>query len=220
MLLSRPALIIAMSSLFLALASTHAISDTISIGALSTLYKPLKFTHDKHMEIESNCSVCHHNSAEGTTPKCGSCHGALQGEAKNRTITGLKDAYHGRCIGCHKRLSGPIECAGCHNKKNRELNLLSLKTISNIYGPANFSHGKHIDAVSDCALCHHQAEGNNGITACKECHEAAPVYTYKGADRKNSLGLKGAYHGLCVSCHKKTAGPVDCAGCHQRNANK
>jgi hypothetical protein len=203
-ILSRPALILAISILFVAVVSSQAMSDTISIGGLSKLYQPLKFTHDKHMEIGSNCNVC---------------HGAARGAAKKKTVTGLKDAYHGRCIGCHKELSGPVECAGCHNAKKRELDVLYLKTISNIYGPAYFPHGRHIDAVSDCALCHHQAEDNR-TSACKGCHDASPVYKYKGNDRRTELGLKGAYHGLCVGCHQKASGPVGCVDCHKKQGQK
>lgn len=219
MLLSRPIFIIAIS-IFLAIPLCgEAQPDTISIGAISKIYEPLKFTHDKHMEIESNCSACHHHSEQGATPTCASCHSDGDKVAKKRNIIGLKDAYHGLCIGCHKKISGPSGCTGCHNKKNRKLDTISLKTISNIYLPVTFSHGKHIDTISDCASCHHHSEGNS-TPACNVCHETATIYKYKGPDRKTALGLKGAYHVLCVGCHKKGNGPTKCGECHIRKARK
>lgn len=219
MIPTRPALIVAISILFVAILSSPGIADTMSIGSLSKVYKPLKFTHDKHMDIASKCDVCHHYSGEGKTPTCVTCHSAPPGKGKIKTVTGLKDAYHNRCIGCHKEMSGPVECAGCHSEKKKEMHVMYLKTISNLYGPAVFTHGRHIDTVGDCASCHHQMEGSK-VSRCKECHEAAPVYKYKGQERKTDLGLKGAYHGLCVGCHKESSGPVGCVECHKKQVKK
>ncbi len=213
MIPSRILFMAAVSILFVASVSPGASADMIRLGALSTVYEPLAFTHDKHMEIGSDCTVCHHHSGQ-ETPRCGSCHGAGGAGAKN--IPGLKDAYHGRCVGCHEKMGGPATCAGCHKKKNVKLDNLTLSSISNMFKPVQFSHGSHIDSLGDCALCHHHAEGDR-TAACKSCHEAAMVYVYQGSERKTGLGLKGAYHVLCVGCHKKNnSGPVGCTDCHDR----
>lgn len=215
---SRGLLMAAISILFVVPVCPKASADVVRIGALSTVYEPLRFTHDKHMEIESNCSVCHHYSGQ-ETPSCVSCHDAGLGGAKERHIIGLKDAYHGRCIGCHRKTGGPSACAGCHKKKNEKLDTLTLSAISHLFTPVRFSHGSHVDALHDCAVCHHHSKGN-GTAACNGCHEAEMVYTYKGSERKTGLGLKGAYHVLCVGCHKKSGGPVSCDACHDRRAQK
>ncbi len=213
-LISRPIFIALVTTLLVAPLSYDAVADNLTIGRLSQVYEPLKFNHDKHMDIESNCAACHHHSGQ-ETPTCSSCHGPGDQGAKKRNIAGLKGAYHGLCIGCHKKISGPAECNGCHKKKNRKLDIMEMKTISNVFAPVQFSHGRHIDAISDCALCHHQTEGNRAAP-CNSCHEAATIYKYKGTDRKTGLGLKGAYHGLCVGCHKKASGPAGCNDCHQK----
>jgi hypothetical protein len=204
----------AASILFVAAISLTATADVIRLGTLSTVYEPLAFTHDKHMEIGSECGVCHHHSNQ-ETPRCGSCHGSTGGQG-DKNIIGLKDAYHGRCVGCHEKMGGPAACVGCHKKKNAKLDNLTLNSISNMFKPVQFRHGGHIDSLSDCGLCHHHAEGGRAA-ACKSCHEAGAVYVYRGSERRTGLGLKGAYHVLCVGCHKKeNAGPVGCAECHDR----
>lgn len=218
--LSRRILFItAMAALLVVPLSHGARADAISIGELSKIYEPLKFTHDKHMEIEANCSSCHHYSGQ-ETPNCRTCHNAGGDESsKKKNIVGLQDAYHGLCIGCHKKISGPSTCSGCHKKKDRKLDTLNLGTISKRFTPVQFSHGRHIDTLNDCALCHHNSK-RNLTPACTSCHEAAPIYKYAGPDRKTGLGLKGAYHGLCVGCHKKTSGPAGCTDCHLKKAVK
>lgn len=77
------------------------------------------FPHALH-EKKIDCIKCHHNfneygvnvGSEGET--CGSCHGSKPG------LVGLREAFHGQCIGCHRRLlrkkltTGPVLCADCH----------------------------------------------------------------------------------------------------------
>jgi hypothetical protein len=219
--LPRLILIVAIStSIFLITPMSGEVwSDTIDLGALSKIYEPMKFTHDKHMEIESNCNACHHHSKQGETRTCASCHSAGNQGTKKKNIVGLKDAYHGLCINCHKKTSGPAKCSECHTKKTKKFETIDLKKLSNIYKAVKFSHGKHIDIVADCTSCHHYSE-SGAIPSCASCHEAIRVYQYKVSGKKAGLGLKGAYHGLCIDCHKKTSGPAGCNECHKRKTGE
>ena len=86
------------------------------------------FSHDIHSEkLESEgCGICHHVPddqsgklvyAEGEELGCKECHVRL----KDNQIPALREAYHGNCTACHRRLikdgqaqSGPTTCGGCH----------------------------------------------------------------------------------------------------------
>jgi hypothetical protein len=170
------------------------------------------------MEIESNCNTCHHYTKEGDTPPCSKCHGTATEAPKKHIAIGLRDAYHGLCIGCHKKISGPVDCGGCHIKK-KNFDTIYLKALSKTYQPVRFSHGYHIGLAKNCPPCHHHNEAG-GTPPCGSCHENTTIYRYKGADRKTGLGLKAAYHGLCVGCHEKGKGPTACSACHGEKADK
>jgi predicted CXXCH cytochrome family protein len=188
--------------------------DLIIIDKIARLYPPFKFTHEKHMEIsEGDCKKCHHFSGE-KTPPCSACHTK---DGKGNIKVPLREAYHGLCIRCHKDMAGPTSCKDCHGSPVKKYDLISLSQLSKLYNPVTFTHGKHINLIQNCRECHHKEEG---ITySCSPCHSKEDVYKYEGS--KVSVGLKGAYHGLCLSCHKKTGkGPLKCTSCHEKRAKK
>jgi len=71
--------------------------------------------HDHQARVHDDCSVCHHKWDKHSDPKaCKSCHGEKADGAKPK----MKDAYHKRCKGCHKKeKKGPTKCKGCHGRK-------------------------------------------------------------------------------------------------------
>ena len=91
---------------------------------------------------------------------------------------------------------------------------IEIKELKNLYGPVEFPHSDHFDYADDCSVCHHHSEGKT--ISCKVCHKPFKVYKYEGSKRINGLGLKGAYHGRCLGCHKEEGGPVGCTECHER----
>ncbi len=123
------------------------IPELVTIGSLSKEYAATEFPHRKivltlmegmkkdslaasfHAGEVSMCQGCHHNSPKAMKPpRCSNCHGAPFVEsAPDRP--GLKGAYHGQCISCHKAM-GITElkkgsktlkaqsCVVCHDKKN------------------------------------------------------------------------------------------------------
>jgi hypothetical protein len=86
------------------------------------------------------------------------------------------------------------------------------------YQPVRFMHGKHISLVNeDCSKCHHLRPADpeaSETVACSSCHQKSfdPAIPER-------VGLKAAYHLQCMTCHQDMKkGPVDCLGCHSRNA--
>ena len=77
-----------------------------------------------HADPGTVCQACHHHSEPGAKkpPKCVNCHGKPFDE-KQPDRPGLKDAYHGQCMSCHKAmaLKKPVntDCVGCHKEKKK-----------------------------------------------------------------------------------------------------
>ena len=91
----------------------------------------VSFSHEIHTEALAGdgCGICHHVQddqsgklvyVEGEELSCSECHV----RQKNKDTPALREAYHGNCTGCHRRLikssypnSGPTTCGGCHVKQ-------------------------------------------------------------------------------------------------------
>ena len=92
---------------------------------------PVSFSHEIHADTleAQGCGICHHVPddqsgklvyLEGEELSCMECH--LQ--QKDNQKPGLREAFHGNCTVCHRRLiknnqpkSGPTTCGGCHKKQ-------------------------------------------------------------------------------------------------------
>jgi hypothetical protein len=97
---------------------------------------------------------------------------------------------------------------------------ITMDSISQVYGPVEFSHRQHADIAGNCAKCHHHSP-KGSTPACGECHEPIVVYHYDAAKKGPDIGLKGAYHGLCMGCHKQMgSGPLGCTDCHAKKGKK
>ena len=88
------------------------------------------FPHDQHVDAmeDDGCGACHHvyddgkgalvPAHDGEEMSCTECHGAR----KDGSTPALREAYHGQCTGCHRRLAGenktagPVTCGECHKK--------------------------------------------------------------------------------------------------------
>lgn len=91
---------------------------------------PVSFPHEIHAEsLEvDGCGICHHVQddrsgklvyVEGEEFSCKECHV----RQKDNNTPALREAYHGNCTVCHRRLikknrpkTGPTTCGGCHIK--------------------------------------------------------------------------------------------------------
>jgi c(7)-type cytochrome triheme protein len=90
---------------------------------------PVTFPHNLHTEKGLSCKDCHHLYEKGENVldesklvegnkeiQCSACHGP-------KSRLNLEQAYHGQCIGCHKKpmkdqkKTPPRYCGGCHVRK-------------------------------------------------------------------------------------------------------
>jgi len=115
--------------------------ETMTIGALANLYRPVPFSHVRHtklarckdchhhttgqQDMDPNCSRCHAYSPEASIVACKDCHTQKQfypeqvtaGDHRNLyhiDKPGLKGAYHLNCVPCHAKKNAPSDCEGCH----------------------------------------------------------------------------------------------------------
>ncbi|MGB2697611.1 MAG: cytochrome c3 family protein [Candidatus Zixiibacteriota bacterium] len=203
--------------------------ETLTLSHLAKIYEPVPFSHEMHTLVTEGCASCHHHSPEGETPSCGECHNPSS--VKDLGIAGLKEAYHGKCMGCHKEMEvGPTGCTECHAKLTKKSppkiqptaekksktgpETLTLSRLEKKYEAVIFSHEIHNLITEDCATCHHHSPAGQ-TPSCDKCHDA-PF----DPENLNMPGLKGAYHLQCVGCHKETGAPAGCTECHAKKDSK
>ena len=130
-----------------------------------------------------------------------------------------------------------------------------IKKLADHYEPVRFMHRKHAGVLKDCTICHHRMprekldtygqpvtmaylrKAKQKPTSCALCHKE-PF----NPRQMDTPGLKGAYHQLCMDCHREadqtphvrgpvmysamargpevrpldTQAPTDCLACHAR----
>lgn len=191
------------------------ITDTLKFD------KPL---HDLHTEILSkDCSACHH--VKGKETSCKKCHK----EVDRKKLISMKNASHLNCIGCHKEMSGPVNCTDCHNKSAEEKNAkpgdapISTQIQQdanpkdkdtgvpvNKMGAVAFDHDAHGKYQDNCNSCHHTEET---VSCMDSCH------TVNGSEQGKMITAEQAMHNIdskrsCVGCHEENKKDKECAGCH------
>ncbi len=116
-----------------------------------------------------------------------------------------------------------------------------LDSLAQLYEPVVFNHAMHEEVTeSRCAVCHHHTLGTpvedknclrchaeSGAAdeiSCQGCHSSkrfeAEYLNRIDADNtlyhRDKVGLKGAYHLRCMTCHAEMGVPNGCQDCHAR----
>ena len=113
----------------LAQEETYMLADEDIFGKLRR--PAVVFQHEIHTDIlsDEDCITCHHDEdentgkliyTEGEEQSCKECHAAY----KEGDKPALREAFHGSCTICHRRLikkkeqkTGPTTCGECHTKE-------------------------------------------------------------------------------------------------------
>lgn len=88
--------------------------------------------------------------------------------------------------------------------------MVLLNQLSKEYEPVIFAHRLHAqmsETSAGCAVCHHLNPADR-ILDCSNCHSA----TQPGTILKPNL--RGAYHRLCLECHREWNQNTQCTLCH------
>jgi hypothetical protein len=136
-------------------ASATESSEIIVLDNLGNIYEPVLFDHAMHMDIAScaschhhttgtampvednRCFACHKENCTSCTVACTDCHAGNRGVAEeikesqtadlyHKDRTGLKRAYHLRCLGCHREMETASGCQDCHAKKDSHLKVTQI----------------------------------------------------------------------------------------------
>jgi len=94
------------------------------------------------------------------------------------------------------------------------LTIDKFKDQTDIYVPVIFSHRLHAEMsgmAGGCRMCHHYNPPGQ-VIGCSDCHELMRKRT-----DISKPDLKGAYHRLCMDCHRTWSGKVECESCHALN---
>ena len=110
---------------FMAIAAGPQSPESVDLGKYADKRPKVKFDHKEHVDvIKVECKTCHHTMKEGDTivQTCNAqeCHGPTA-EGKKLALTGMKNAFHGLCLECHKKekaagKKSPTMCNDCHKK--------------------------------------------------------------------------------------------------------
>ena len=86
-----------------------------------------------------------------------------------------------------------------------------------------FPHSQHIEAVSDCKVCHHIYQNGKNVLDESQLVPGNPeIRCLKCHGERLHLPLQQAFHDQCIGCHvrhkheKKRTGPRYCGACHIR----
>ena len=187
---------------------------------------------------QNSCIGCHETVATAT-PECAGCHAQMPATAQ-------KDPES--CKACHNVESGKIQAASdpvllakdeVAGRKDQYTRVPADKIPETVviddlvdeYKASQFPHGKvvraimekadnsalartfHRDQVQLCVGCHHNSPQSLEPPKCVSCHSK----TGPAADGRP--GLKGAFHGQCITCHQEmkvaSVQATDCVKCHE-----
>jgi octaheme c-type cytochrome (tetrathionate reductase family) len=182
----------------------YFVLDSPIIKKNNDLYGPVRFMHNKHMTVSGDCVTCHHYRPEhknaSETVRCRACHQ----EAFNSKVpgrTGLKAAYHLKCLGCHKEVKkGPVNCTGCHAK-----NVPDHNTLVQLSGKP-----KPSEVTKECLRCH-QSSGEGLLTSAHWLWRGPSTNTH-GREKEISNGkATNTMNNFCIALSNNWP---RCTSCH------
>jgi len=187
----------------------------------------VQFLHDAHtqnIQDKKNCSTCH-------LEKDGQFVFKFM-RLDNGTTEKDMAIYHENCIACHVetestgKKAGPItgDCRSCHKTQpgtgNSHQPILFDKSLHYRHESAELIRPQDPADTVNCSACHHTYDKSIGKTVYTKGEEGSCRYCHKEETTDEASSIRWSSHDACVNCHqalvsqKKTAGPVECAGCH------
>ncbi|MDD9303271.1 MAG: hypothetical protein HUK40_13400 [Desulfobacter sp.] len=189
---------------------------------------------------EQSCIGCHQQ--ETTAVECAGCHARMPDTVQKDPASckvchtlAPEDYQKGQDLA----LAAAEAVALRSQKTPRDLaekipETVVIEDLSQEYEPSQFPHGKVVRALMEkteksalarafhrdpsglCMGCHHNSPASLEPPKCGSCHDK----NGPGSDKiSGKPGLKGAFHGQCITCHqemKVTQVPAtDCVKCHE-----
>jgi hypothetical protein len=207
--------------------SSGARADVIKIDVLREFgaleRPPVEFLHDAHTRAlakkNMDCTACHLSENGRIYPKFERIK-----DTDKITVTNI---YHQKCISCHGAMklanekAGPVECEGCHTENVR---FASSRQPMGFDKSLHFRHSESQD--NKCERCHHAYNQKTKTLFYAKGQQEDCRYCHRAEAQGNRISMRLASHLACIDCHRKyraknrTAGPVECAGCHDAAAQR
>ncbi len=186
--------------------------------------------HDRQKTMRPDCAGCHSLMAEKpfADQACAKCHAS---GIPAVTLASMEPADQKKMA--RSALSGlaamfkPVVDEKIPDK-------VIIDAIAKEYAPSQFPHRKIVKSIMEriegsemarvfhgdgrtlCMGCHHNSPLSDEPPRCASCHGQS-TFTRDGRP-----GLKGAYHGQCITCHQKmnikAVAATDCTKCHQEKS--
>lgn len=187
----------------------------------------VQFLHDVHtqqVQEKKKCSTCHLEKDQQFVFKFM--------RLDNGAIETDMAIYHENCIACHIKTeasgekAGPVtgDCRSCHKTQTgvgSSWKPLSFdKSLHYRHESANVILPEDAGDTVNCSACHHTYDKTAKKTVYTRGEEGSCRYCHKDEKTEEASSIRSASHDACVNCHqtlvsqKKTAGPIECAGCH------
>ncbi|MCG8688010.1 MAG: cytochrome c family protein [Desulfobacterales bacterium] len=178
----------------------------------------------KEMTTALECAGCHAQmpvTAQKNPESCKACHNVESGQFQNAADLAMvaKDVVADR-EGTYTRVPA-----------DKIPEKVVIDDLVNEYKASEFPHGKVVRAIMEkadqsdlartfhkdqaglCMGCHHNSPKSLEPPKCASCHSK----TGPGPDGRP--GLKGAFHGQCITCHQEmkleSVQATDCIKCHE-----
>ncbi|NOX33674.1 MAG: hypothetical protein GXP56_08035 [Deltaproteobacteria bacterium] len=169
-----------------------------------------------------DCAGCHFKApaVKDNSDSCKTCHSVKKAQAQSMEPAELAKMTLAGVFSKYK----PVPVDKIPEK-------VVIDVLSSSYKGSSFPHRKvvlaiakrveksrlakafHKDQTALCMGCHHKSPKTLEPPECASCHSR------KGPAPDGRPGLKGAYHGLCITCHQKmevkSVAATDCAKCHE-----
>ena len=188
----------------------------------------VQFLHDAHtqrVQEKKNCSTCHLEKDQQFVFRFM--------RLDNGPVETDMAIYHENCIACHVKIAargekaGPVtgDCRSCHKTqggRGSSWKPLSFdKSLHYRHESAKAIQPEKAGDTVNCSACHHTYDKSVQKTVYTPGEEGSCRYCHKEEKTNEASSIRSASHDACVNCHqalgsqKKTAGPVECAGCHR-----
>jgi len=191
-------------------------------------------------DSSQSCIGCHNEKKKAK--ECAGCHAQLPKKAtkdENCAACHAVDVKHQPAAVLNDETAkADLAKAAMSSRTYEKISLedvpetVVIKVLEDKYQPSNFPHRMVVESIfkqvegntmakafhgtdlTMCAGCHHNSPATLTPPKCASCHGAKPdIATGKP-------GLKGAYHGQCITCHQemevKSVLATDCIKCHEK----
>lgn len=158
---------------------------------------------------DNNCESCHAVDATSQSPvvlKIEKAAGVLASEMLETAYTKVDLQNVPEVV--------PIDVIAKEYKASQFPHRMVVEAVFKKACNNSMARAFHGDELTLCAGCHHNSPASMNPPRCASCHDMTPDLA------TGKPGLKGAYHGQCITCHQKmevaSVLPTDCVKCHEK----